>query len=198
MSEEKVTEIKKPRTKKAPVKKEPVQTEPAIKNTMAAAAPKIAAIRQDQFRDDDMIPCMSLVSGRLIRAGKRTNSVYIWEKLGDIENMAYVDLKAEMSSNRSQTIYNPDIFICTPEVYENNPKLIQIYENLYNPTEIENLLLDGEIEEIKVMVETSSDAAKTNIKNVASDLIRNQYLTDYRVIRYLDQILETNFQELIR
>lgn len=188
------TETEKTTVKKAPARK------PAPKKKTASLAEKAqaAVIKQNQFDPNDMIPCMSLYPGRMVREGARSRVVYIWDKLGTIENVSYEDLRTWMNSNNNETIYGPDLFICVPEVYENNTKLKRIYEELIDPDDIGKILTSRDFDRIKILVETSNPTRLGMIKTIIRDMIDSEDLSDMTTIRLLDDLMKTNYALLMQ
>ena len=174
------------------VKKPPRKT--AAKKTVAETVKEKEAIKAPTFKDDDMILCMSYIPGKLCLSGKRTGNLYVWEKMGDEEAIQYVDLKAEINSPKSQTVYNPNVIILNKDVYANNQKIKDLYASLYDMNEIVKILSANNVEEVRLLLESSDEARIRAIKTLASDLIADGRLNNIRVIQTIDNVLGTDFR----
>ena len=191
-----MSEVKETKTT-ARSKKAPSVRSSASKKTIANTASVMAAQKHDPYDQDAAIPCMSNVVGQLMIVGKKTGTPYKWSELGAIENVLYADLKAEMNNSRSQIVYDPYLIILVPDVYEQNQKIKDLYESLYDLREVENVLLGNDLNEARVLLESASDSRRGHIRTIISDLIAEERLDSRRMIKLIDEVLNTEFEKAI-
>lgn len=170
----------------APKKESPVSPP---KMTPKATVKKIEKASYDK---DDMIPCVNVFPGATTFVGRRTKDVYSWDTLGDVQYVAYQDLRAEMNNRRSPLIYEPIIVIQEPDVYEEYPEISKLYEEVYSVEDTVKALLGNSLNVIETMLETASQTRKGMLKTIALDLITNEELTNIKVIKLLDRELGTD------
>ena len=77
------------------------------------------------FSNEDMIPCTSILSGKLVLVGAKTNDVYRWDDIGDIQEVAYNDLISEVR-RKTSFIFAPWFIILAKESQN-------IFLNFHNP-----------------------------------------------------------------
>lgn len=137
------TEVKDVQEEKAVKSKKPLNRSktPAKKTTSSKSAPKQEkAIAPRKFEKDDLISCTSVFPGSCFMVGKRSGNQYAWGEMGEVQEVYFQDLQAEMLNSRSSFIYDPLIIINDPEVYQNKPAIGELYKQLYTMDEILDLI----------------------------------------------------------
>ena len=171
---------------------------PASKKGTIAETIKTVKATDPGIPEDRMIPTMSYIAGTLCHTGKRTKTAYMWAARGDVENMTYGDLKAELDSNRSKLVYTPFIIILDDEVYEKNERILDLYSHLYAHEEIERILCGSDVEAARIYLEGAPKSFYITLRTIISDLLEAKRLNNIYMREMIDEVLHTDFQNLSR
>ncbi|WP_305180657.1 hypothetical protein [Ileibacterium valens] len=140
---------------------------------------------------DELIQCINVFAGQTILEGKKTKGLYVWNGIGDIQEVAYEDLRMEITNRNSTYIYNPIILIEDDRVIESFPALGKFYEELEAPGELENIIKCGSAETLRAFVEKQPKGMKAAIRSLAADLIQSGELDSISKIKVIDEVLGT-------
>ena len=144
-----------------------------------------------KFEQEDLIPCRSMVSGQLFIEGARSKLLYTFADYGDVCDIEYRDLIYLVRSYQDKTIYEPRIIIEDEDFIEQNPKLGELYTNMYTDRDlIEVISLP-----VRQMVDTIKSlptGCKNALKGIAATMIDSGALDSIQKIKALDEIFGTN------
>lgn len=142
------------------------------------------------FKNDDMIPCISITEGDLLLIGSKTGDKYHWDGIRDVQEVAYSDLIAEVRSHGSH-VYAPWFIIQDRDFLDQNPKVEKLYGNLYTPNDIEKVL-DLPANKMKSYIEQMPAGAQDSLKSVAMSRIASGEFDSIQRIKVLDEFFGTN------
>ncbi len=168
---------------------EAVEKESSEIETVAAPERK-----RKEFKADDGIPCVSIVSGELGMEGVKSKINYRWAERGDITEVEYQDLVAAVRSNTSY-IVKPYFIISDPDFVAQFPQLNKIYESMYSIKDLREVL-DLPIEEMAATITALPEGAKESIKNMAASAITYGNLDSIAKVKVLDEIFDTKLMLL--
>lgn len=160
------------------------------KTASKPAPAKPAAAKK--FDKDDLISCTSVFPGTCILIGKRTGNQYVWDQIGEEQEVFYQDLQAEILNKRSQYVYEPLIVINDPEAYGNKKAIKDLYANVYFIEDVQELLASGDTAKIKNAIRKMPEGVVTSVKSIVVSLIQDGELTDYRAVKAMDDELGTD------
>lgn len=189
------TEVKDVQEEKAVKSKKPLNRSktPAKKTTSSKSAPKQEkAIAPRKFEKDDLISCTSVFPGSCFMVGKRSGNQYAWGEMGEVQEVYFQDLQAEMLNSRSSFIYDPLIIINDPEVYQNKPAIGELYKQLYTMDEILDLINSNDSVKVKEELRKMPEGVLHSVKNMIASLIQDGLTTNYRTVKAVDDELGTD------
>ena len=189
------TEVKDVQEEKAVKSKKPLNRSktPAKKTTSSKSAPKQEkAIAPRKFEKDDLISCTSVFPGSCFMVGKRSGNQYAWGEMGEVQEVYFQDLQAEMLNSRSSFIYDPLIVINDPEVYQNKPAVGELYKQLYTMDEILDLINSNDSVKVKEELRKMPEGVLHSVKNMIASLIQDGLTTNYRTVKAVDDELGTD------
>ena len=189
------TEVKDVQEEKAVKSKKPLNRSktPAKKTTSSKSAPKQEkAIAPRKFEKDDLISCTSVFPGSCFMVGKRSGNQYAWGEMGEVQEVYFQDLQAEMLNSRSSFIYDPLIVINDPEVYQNKPAIGELYKQLYTMDEILDLINSNDSVKVKEELRKMPEDVLHSVKNMIASLIQDGLTTNYRTVKAVDDELGTD------
>lgn len=170
----KSTSVKEPTPKKEAV----VETPPPVKR---------------KYEKDDMIPVKSLFEGEVILVGRRTKQDYHMTELGEVVEVEYQDINAEIISGQSPYIYTPLILVMDEELVSTKPKLKALYESLVPIEDIHRVIEYGDIDELREMVKHMPKGQIDLTKNIVASKIAEGQLGNMRIVKNIDRLLGTEF-----
>lgn len=192
MSAKKTTTTKRTKAKKETVAEEtvtPVTEEQEMVEEVTEERTK------KEFKSDDEISTKSVFAGSCTLIGRRTGNVYVWEDLGEYQDVEYQDLLAEIKNHYSKYIYEPLILIEDEDLISNFPKIEKMYENMMDTDELTEAILNDEVQDLKDILISLPTGLKESVKNIVSTLIQNGELYDVRKIRLVDDLFGTALLE---
>ena len=142
------------------------------------------------FQNDDMIPCLSIMEGKLVLVGARTGDVYRWLNIGDVVEVAYNDLVADVRSHGSHT-HAPWIIIQDADFLAQHPEIDDLYSGLYTVEDIEKVL-SMPANQMKSYIEQMPVGAQDSLKNIAIARIESGEFDSIQRIKALDEFFGTN------
>ena len=142
------------------------------------------------FANDDMIPCVSIMEGKLILIGSKTNDKYRWDGIGDVQDVAYNDLMAEVRSHSSH-VFAPWFIIQDKDFLAQHPEVDRAYGSLYTPADIEKVLSMSP-DMMKEYIEQMPIGAQDSLKNIAIARIESGDFDSIQRIKVLDEFFGTN------
>lgn len=184
-------------TKATKPKKTPAKSAPKKEKTVSASKPTVKEVAKASYDKDDMIPCVNMFPGATVFVGRRTKDTYAWDTLGDIQYVAYQDLRAEMNNRKSPLIYEPILVIQEEDVYAEYDEIKKLYETIYSVEDTVTTLLGNNMKKIETMFESATQTRRGMLKTIALDLIENEELTNVRTIKLIDRMLGTDLLSMI-
>lgn len=159
-----------------------------VEETVVAEAVEASPAKK-KHADDDMIKCTSVTAGLLIMSGARTNSVYRWLDAGDVIEVAYADLIAEIRS-RSPYIFRPRFVIDDDAIVKEHKGLAELYETLYSKDDLRKIL-DLPTNKMKSVIGQLPDGVKDTLKSIAATCISTGELDSVQRIKAIDEVFGT-------
>ena len=146
------------------------------------------------FRQNDMIPCRSVVEGGLYLEGARTKMPYEWANYGAIEDVEYRDL-VELVRTRSSYLFNPFFIVDDEDFVEESPALKKFYSDNYTVKELSDVL-DLSVNEMIAELKTLPKTALDTLKSIAASQVSAGQIDSVRKIRALDEFFGTDLNLL--
>lgn len=173
-----------------PVENKVEETEEIVETKEIKTVQKEKKVEKKVFSNDDMIPCMSIMEGKLVLVGSKTNDVYRWVGIGDVQEVAYNDLIADVRSRGSHT-FAPWFIIQDKDFLAQHPEVDDVYAGLYTPQDIENVL-SMPANQMKSYLEQMPIGAQDSLKNMAVTRIESGEFDSIQRIKVLDEFFGTN------
>jgi hypothetical protein len=179
-------------------KVEEIKTENKVETEKTKVEPIVSNIRRKSITIDrnELIPCISLVYGRLQYVSTRTGLMTIWNDFGITEYLEYGEILT-MRASQPKFLNKPWIMITDSEVVESIGGLKEMYEKLADIGDLDAFFSKQpkDFEETFVKLPTG---AKSLVATKAREKIENETLYDTRIINIIDKYLETGLKDLIK
>lgn len=169
-------------------------TKPAATNvTEKVDTPKPVAEKKEKFKVIEFDPNQTVVvkngfQGKLVYISKRTGQRYIWENPGDEQDMEISELRNAKNNAKGFFIDNYFQFD-DPEVIEYLG--VQQYYKYALKIEDFDTIFEKTPEEIKKIISDLSDGQKKSVAYRARKLIASGDIDSNRVIKALEEALDT-------
>ena len=184
-------------TKKAPAKskkkeeapKDEIKEEPKKESKKESKEAKPSVVhKKKSFDDNDLIACRSVTNGKYIYTGKATGTPSRFMNYGDIEYIAYKDLRMAANNTGSNTCcYAPFIIVDNEEFVEEFPKLKEFYAGMYTTKDyIQILALSPE--EMARAIEKMPKVAKETLKGLVATMIKEGSIDSLKKIKTLESV----------
>lgn len=168
---------------------------PARSAASRAKTPKktaeTAAVEKKKYADGDLIPCVSYFAGELTLIGRKTGNHYVWLELGDVREVEYQDLMAEIINRHSVYIYAPMILIDDEELIADRDEIKEIYGKICSPDKIRTYIQGGKTKMLRSLLAHAPESVKAMTRTMTADMISSHELDRMSVIKELDAILGT-------
>jgi hypothetical protein len=143
------------------------------------------------YKNDDLIPCRSIISGYMNFKGNKSGTTYSWYDKGDISEVEYQDLRSAMIS-RSIHVMAP-FFIIEDEELLNRPEwagVKKVYENIYSKEDLAKIL-DLPLDHMARVVEELPVGAKVSLSTIVKAKIDDKSFDSMNKVKKLDELLGT-------
>lgn len=158
-----------------------------------AAPKKTAPIKKEpkKYAPTDRIECRSVTGGGLILVGTKSQLQYEWEDYGDTAYVEFQDLQA-LQSRKAGFLTKPRFIIEDEELVEQWGSMLKPIYNKINNQDIETLF-ESEPEKFRKALSKMPDGIKESVKTKAAQKIASGELYDIRLVKIIDEILNTEF-----
>lgn len=170
------------KTSKKSVKEEPSKKDEILEKELPKKVKK-------EFKDTDLIPCLSITVGGLHLIGAKSGDVYHWLNIGDITEVEYRDLLAEVR-NHTFYIYDPAFIIQDEDFLKQHDDILVRYGQLYTPSDIENVL-SMSANQLLDTLKKMPTGAQNAVRDLAVRKIDNGTLDSVQRIKILDEFFGT-------
>jgi hypothetical protein len=157
-----------------------------------ASEPVVAEKKRRSFKQDDLISCVSVFPGSITMVGRRTKIPYRWLENGEVTEVEYQDINAEIVNKNSMFVYRPLFIIQDDDLIEQRPVLKKLYDSLFTESDIIRVLRSGNKTELREILNQMPEGYRSNVGTIASTLIQNGELDNLRIIKILDEVLGTD------
>ena len=173
----------------------PVVEEVVVQNEeMIIEENKVVTPRK--FVPGDMIECRCVRPNKVVFYSTKTDTRYEFGGYGDINEVDYSDL-LKLKSSKSPILYQPKILIEDEDLRKQWARDLSSvsheYEGIYETEE----LFEKTPNEFETFLRNASDGVKNLVKLSAANLIKEEKLTDLRLIRIIDDVLGTQYKDFI-
>lgn len=151
---------------------------------------KVTKTEKKSFNDTDKIPCVSITVGKLLMIGQKSGNVYRWTNMGEIEEVEYRDLMAEVRAT-SSFVFEPRFIVQDDDFLAQNDTLLVKYGQLYTPADIEKVLTFP-AEQLKATIKSMPLGAQNAVKDLANRKITSGELDSVQRVKALDEFFGTN------
>lgn len=155
----------------------------------------VKKVNKPKHDPSELISCRSVVFGKLILIGPKTNMRYIWANEGDIRDVEYQDL-VSWKALGSKYLFAPLIIIEDEDICEEwKSDLGKLYEEVQavDLKELFNL----PIRQFTAQLKKLPASMKSSVQNMAYAMIKDKTLDSLRKIETIDEILGTELKTMI-
>ena len=149
-----------------------------------------------KFSPGDMISCRCVRPNKVVFYSTKTDTRYEFGGYGDINEVDYSDL-LKLKSSKSPILYQPKILIEDEDLRKQWARDLESvsaeYEGIYETEE----LFEKTPYEFETFLRNASNGVKNLVKLSAANLIKEEKLTDLRLIRIVDDVLGTQYKDFI-
>lgn len=177
-------------TTKTGTKKPASKSMGAIKET-----PVDKKTEKKKFDRNDDIECVSVTVGGLTLVGAKTKDEYRWENYGDTTYVKYEDLQS-LYTTKSPFLTYPLFMILDEELVNQWSSMLGPIYNKINDQDIDNAFT-FQPSAFKSYILNAPDGIRESIKTRAGQKINDGTLYDIRLIKIIDEVLETSFVDLV-
>ena len=150
---------------------------------------KEETMKKKEFANTDLIPCISITVGGLHMIGAKSGDVYHWTNLGEVTEVEYRDLLAEVR-NHSWYIYNPAFVIQDEDFLAQHDDISVRYGQLYTPTDIEQVLAMP-ANQLAAALRKMPVGAQNAVRDLAVRKIDSGELDSIQRIKVIDEFFGT-------
>lgn len=145
---------------------------------------------------NEMIPCRSLVYGRLTYISTRTGLMTVWNDYSTLEYLEYGEILT-MRASQPKFLNKPWIIVEDEEAVESIGGLKEMYNKLSDIGDIE-AFFNKQPKDFEETFAKLPTGAKSLVATKAREKIENDTLYDIRIINIVDKYLETGLKDLIK
>ena len=143
-----------------------------------------------KFDATEGILCRSVIQGGLYMDGQKTGMTYSWSDYGDVSEVEYRDLVAEVRS-KSRFVFNPWFIIEDEDFLAEFPNVRDFYERSYTKKDLRDIL-ELPVTQMTAEIEKLPKGAKEALKSIAAKQVSNGMLDSVSKIKALDKIYGTD------
>lgn len=143
-----------------------------------------------KFDASDGVLCRSVVQGGLYMDGQKTHITYSWTDYGDVSEVEYRDLVAEVRS-KSRFVFNPWFIIEDEDFLAEFPNVKDFYEKSYTLKDLRKIL-ELPVGQMTEEIEKLPKGAKESLKSIAAKQVATGALDSVSKIKALDKIYGTD------
>ena len=178
----------KPEVKKVEV--EYTETPEEVVAKPKATAPKV--VEKKEYSATDVIGCKSIFNGEMLFIGKKSNNLYRWSNYGDVELIEYQDLVYELRAAGDKSVAMiPRFIILDDDLVKEYPRLVTVYNRLYDVNDLKEILLLPPTEMASVIKQLPAPV-KDTVKGLAATMIETGELDSLSAINTIDKVLGTS------
>lgn len=152
-------------------------------------------VNKPKHDPNELVMCRSVVFGKLILIGPKTNMRYIWANAGDMREVEYQDLVSWRALG-SKYLFAPLIIIEDEDICEEwKADLGKLYEDVQavDLKALFNLPQRQFVAKLKQL----PTSMKSSVQNMAYAMIRDKTLDSLSKIEAIDEILGTELKTMI-
>ena len=157
---------------------------------------EVKVVEPRKFVPGDMISCRCVRPNKVVFYSTKTDTRYEFGGYGDVNEVDYSDL-LKLKSSKSSILFQPKILIEDEDLRAQWARDLESvaheYEGIYETEE----LFEKTPNEFETFLRNASDGVKNLVKLSASTLIKEEKLTDLRLIRIVDDVLGTQYKDFI-
>lgn len=142
-----------------------------------------------KFKQDDMIPCISITPGEMYFIGAKSKNLYVWSEADDVIEIEFRDLDAAARS-KDKMLVKPRFIVQNNDFLAMYPYLDEIYGGLFSTEDLRDTLKLSPKQMEKAIL-SLPEGAKESIKNLAATMVDNGVLDSVQRIKVLDEIFGT-------
>lgn len=146
-------------------------------------------VKKKEFENTDLIPCVSITVGGLHMIGAKSGDVYHWTNIGEVTEVEYRDLLAEVR-NHTWYVYDPAFIIQDEDFLAQHDDILVRYGNLYTPADIEAVLALP-ASQLEATLKKMPTGAQNAVRDLAVRKIDNGSLDSVQRIKVLDSYFGT-------
>lgn len=167
-------------------------TAPDPKPTVEKAEVK-ETVKKREFKNDDLIPCVSITAGELLVTAPRSNrGRYDFFGDGDVQSIEYQDLVA-MTRMHDKVLYAPKIIVKDDDFLDEHKDLKEVYGGLYNSSDLRKILTLSP-DQMRAVIKKLPNGAKESLVTIASTAIDNKTLDSVQRVKVIDEEFGTDLQ----
>lgn len=145
--------------------------------------------KKKEFSPTDLIPCVSITVGGLHLTGMKSGDVYHWTNMGEVTEVEYRDLLAEVR-NHSFYVYDPAFIIQDEDFLSQHDDILVRYGNLYTPGDIEKVL-QLPAPQLEATLKKMPIGAQNAVRDLAVRKINSGELDSIQRIKVIDSYFGT-------
>lgn len=145
--------------------------------------------KKREFQNTDLIPCVSITVGGLHLIGAKSGEIYRWTNLGEVTEVEYRDLLAEVR-NHSFYIYDPAFIIQDDDFLSQHDDILVRYGSIYTPSDIEQVLAMP-APQLEATLKKMPIGAQNAVRDLAVRKINTGELDSIQRIRVIDSYFGT-------
>lgn len=142
-----------------------------------------------KFSNTDEIPCISITPGQLFVEGKRSQDLYTFADMNDVQYIRYDDLVYCIRSHQP-CVFKPRFIIQDKDFLAQHKEIEDLYVSLYSAADLKAILKLSP-SQLRNKVKALPEGAKDALKVIASTMIDNGTFDSIQRIKALDEVLGT-------
>lgn len=142
-----------------------------------------------KFGNTDEIPCVSITPGELFVEGKRSDELYTFADIDDVQYLRYDDL-IYLVRTHSPYVFKPRFIIQSKDFLAQHKDIDSIYSSLYSVSDLKDILKLLP-DKLRVKLTSLPEGAKDSLKIIVSTMIDRGKFDSIQRIKVLDEVFGT-------
>ena len=166
-----------------------VATEKEVVNETVEIA-EVAKPEKKKFKQDEMIPCVSITPGEMFYVGKKSGTLYTFADIDAEVEIEFRDLDYAARS-KDAMLMKPRFIVQDKDFVALHPALDDVYSSLHSVKDLKDILKMSPAQMEKT-IKSLPEGAKESIKTIAATMIDNGTLDSIQRVKRIDAIFGTN------
>lgn len=146
-------------------------------------------VEKKKFSQTDMIPCVSITAGELFYVGNKSQTLYTFADINDVQEIEFRDLDYA-ARTKDKMMFKPRFIVQDADFVALHPSLDEVYSSLHSTKDLKDILKMSPIQ-MENAIYSLPIGAQDALKAIAATMVDNGTLDSVKRIQTLDSIFGT-------